>query len=242
MSQFDMGKKVFFIYPPVDFAKNTLRKLFEKGFEIYKINSTEKLIPLLESFPDAVLFLNTDYPYEDFDLKSFNDTILPAHKGVQAYTFFNESVTFGDQFKDYISLNQSEDELLEQLVTILDENGSHGKREYVRFGSYSRKLCDFSFECEGMTLEGSLHDISPRALSFSCHTNLEEYLTSPVKDMELSVGAYSIKVSGILEQKREFAGNPLYISVFDGVEYEEELFNFVFTSLEKEMDELIQNL
>ena len=242
MSQFDMGKKVFFIYPPVDFAKNTLKKLFEKGFEIYKINSTEKLIPLLEAFPDSVLFLNTDYPYSDFDLKSFNDAVLPVHKGIQAYAFFNESVTFGDQFKDYISLNQSEEELLNQLVTILNENSSHGKREHVRFGSYSRTLCDFTFECMGMLLEGSLHDISPRALSFSCDTSLEEYLNSPLKDMVLSVGAYRIKVSGILEQNREFGGKSLYISVFDGVEYEEELFNFVFTSLEKEMDEFIQNL
>ncbi len=244
MSQFDMGKKIFFLYPPIDFAKKTLRKLYEEGYEIYKIHNTEKLKPLLTSFPDALLFINTDYRNEDFNLNDFinNDLKDLSLVNLKVFAFFQQSVTFSDMFQDYVSLDQNDEELFSQLKDLLKDQECHGKREYVRFGSYREILCRFPFQCENQKLEGALHDISPKAISFSCESDLEPFIDKNVSDLELSVGAYRIKVSGILSQKREFEGKPLYIARFISQEYEEVLFNFIFTSLEKKMDEFIQNL
>ena len=244
MNQFNLGKKIFFLYPPVDFSNAILRKLFEDGYEIYKLNNTEKLLPLLESYPDSVLFINSDYPYEDFDLQKFNDKTLhlDIFKDLQVFSFFREGVTYGDKIKDYISLDQSEQEILKSLNTILEGAEAHGKREHVRFGSYSETISQFTFECEGNSYTCDLHDICPKALSLSGDADLEHCLSKELKNINLTVGAYQINVCGILSQKREIAGKELYIAEFDGTEYENDLYNFIYTSLEKKMDEFIQTL
>ena len=244
MSQFDFGKKIFFLYPPVEFSNTILRKLFEEGYELYKLNSTKNLFPLLKTYPDSLLFLNSDYPYEDFDLTAFYSRLKEDQnlQTLQVYAFFFEGVTFGEQIKDYISLDQPEDDLTGQFRTILSHEEAHGKRANVRFGSYSETICRFSFHCGGSMIEADLLDISPQALSFSAETDLKPFLKQPLSNVHLTVGAFTIDVSGTLSQKRQIGGKTIYIATFDGTEYQRDLFNFIFTSLEKRMDEIIHSL
>lgn len=244
MSQFNLGKKIFFLYPPVDFSRKSLREQFEKGYEIYTLNSTEKLEILLETFPDSVLFINSDYPYEDYNIKKFIDQTLKldTYKDLQVFSFFSEGVSYGEMIKDYITLDQSEQNLSEALGKILHESDAHGKREHVRFGSYSEIISEFSFKAGGKDHKANLHDISPRALSMSSESVLDDYLDQTLQDIHLTVGAYNIKVRGVLSQKREIGGKVLFIVNFVGEQFEKELFNFIYTSLEKKMDEIVHSL
>jgi len=247
MTQFNLGKKVFFLYPPVDFSKSILNRLFEDGYEIYKLNSTENIVLLLREFPDSILFINSDYPYEDFDLQQFNDQILHQEdfSDLTTYAFFSQSVTYGDMVKDYVSLEQPAEELYQNIRGILEEAQAHGKREHVRFGSYSEVISTFPFTSEGQRYEVNLHDISPRALSFSSGDDLKNLVGNDLSDMNLKVGAYEITVSGKLDSSREIGGKELYIVTFDPekyMEYRELLYNFIFTSLERKMDGIIRDL
>ena len=244
MSHFDPGKKIFFLYPQVEFSRNILRKLYESGFEIYQLRNTENLIPLMRAYSDSLLFVNSDYPYENFDFEDFNNTVLKQDdfRDLMVYSFFTEKVTYGDRVKDYISLSQDDKTLFSSLKKILEQAGAHGKREYVRFGSYSESITPFSFICSGREYKASLHDISPRAISLSSQEDLSPLMGQLISKIILTVGAYRIGLSGLLSQKREISGKVLYIVIFGGDDYQEELFNFIYTSLEKKMDELIENL
>ncbi|OQY35040.1 MAG: hypothetical protein B6241_02650 [Spirochaetaceae bacterium 4572_59] len=244
MNQFSLGKKIFFLYPPVDFSRKFLRKQFENGYEIYTLNNTEKLEILLETFPDSVLFMNSDYPYEDYNIQKFIDVTLKQdmYKDLQVYSFFTESVSYGERIKDYISLDQPEQKISEALGKILQESNAHGKRAQVRFGSYSEVISQFTFKAGGRDHKADLHDISPKALSMSSESVLDDFMDQTLHDIHLTVGAYNIKVSGVLSQKREIGGKTLFIVTFDGKQYEKELFNFIYTSLEKKMDEIVHSL
>ena len=245
MQTFNNGRKIFFLYPPREFSITVLSRLFREGYEIYAINTVDKLIPLFKSFPDALIFINTDYPYTDFDLQTFCDKELKDEslEDVAVYTFFTEGVSFAENIRDYISLDRDESEILEQLREILEKEEAHGKREFVRFGSYNEVLSTIGFTCGEDKLSAEMHDISPKALSFSSSKDMSGYIKKNLTDIGLSVGAYEIKVSGILESSRTIAGKEINIVMFEGdAAKKDEIFNFIFTSLEKKMDELISDL
>ena len=245
MQTFNNGRKVFFLYPPRDFSTGILSRLFREGFEIYSISAPEKLIPLLEEFPDSLLFINSDYPYADFSLQNFCDRDLKAEslKDVGVYTFFSEGVSFAEGIRDYIALDRDEDEVLTQLREILEKEEAHGKREFVRFGNYETVLSTLSFSCEGESLSADMHDISPKALSFSSSRDMTELIGKTLSGIGLRVGAYEITVSGVLDSNRSIGGKDIYIVMFNEDDaMKTEIFNFIFTSLEKGMDELISKL
>lgn len=244
MSQLNMGKKVFFLYPPVDFTKTVVRRLFQEGFEIYVLNRTDKVEPLLRVYPDSLLFINSDYPYEEFRLQDFNDQVLsqPCFEELQVYSIFSTSVTYASRIRDYLSLEQPEEELYRGIREILDGAEAHGKREQVRFGSYDQVLGRISFDLGGEAFEADLHDISPKGISFSLERDLSGLLEKPMGNIALQVGAYRIVVEGVLSQKRRIAGRSIYVALFEGEAHREELFDFVYTSLEKDMDEFLQTL
>ncbi|MDC7241769.1 MAG: hypothetical protein PQJ50_15555, partial [Spirochaetales bacterium] len=133
MQTFDPGKKVFFLYPPQDFSKQVVGRLFVEGFEIYKLNSSDSLVPLMKMFPDSLLFINTDYPYKGFNFDDFCSTTLRENElsGLMVYTIFSEKVSFADVVKEYIAINRPADDIFDDLKTVLTEANAHGKREYV---------------------------------------------------------------------------------------------------------------
>ncbi len=245
MQTFDLGKKVFFLYPPQDFSKTVINRLFAEGYEIYKLNSTDALVSLMHKFPDSVLFINTDYPYKSFDFDGFCNTTLKEQElsRLLVYTVFSEKVSFADTIKDYIAINRPEEEIYSDLSSILKDSGAHGKREYVRYGCIDDVLSTISFFCEGAGYTASMHDISPKALSFSSEDDLESLVGKDFSEMELSVGAYNITVQGRIEVSRMMGGKKIYIAVFDLDDASKgEVFDFIFTSLEKSMDETIQKI
>ncbi len=245
MQTFNNGRKIFFLYPPREFSMTVLSRLFREGYEIYAISAEDKLIPLFREFPDALLFINTDYPYSSFNLQNFCDNQLKAEslENVGIYTFFSEGVSFAEGIRDYISLDRDESEVLEQLREILEKETAHGKREFVRFGSYEEVLSAIEFSCEGEKLNADMHDISPKALSFSSSQEMSLCVGKKLMEISLRVGAYSIEVSGTLDSMRTIAGKDIYIVMFEGdAAKKDEIFNFIFTSLEKKMDELISKL
>ncbi|MDA3957542.1 hypothetical protein [Oceanispirochaeta sp.] len=245
MQAFNSGKKVFFLYPPQNFFKTIIKRIFKDGFEIYKLNSTENLLPLLQKFPDSVLFINTDYPYKDFNFTSFNDLDLhkKEYENLMVYSFFMEKVSYGDKILDYISLDRSDEEVYTDIYKILTEAQSHGKREFVRYGNYNEILSSILFNCNSDTYSTNMHDISPKALSFSTDEDLDKLVGSSFSNMRLKVGAYEINVKGVIGSSRMIADKKLYIANFETDEdKKEEIFDFIFTSLEKGMDEIIQSL
>ncbi|MBF9017652.1 MULTISPECIES: hypothetical protein [unclassified Oceanispirochaeta] len=245
MQSFDLGKKVFFLYPPHDFSKNIITGLFREGFEIYKLNSTVSLLKILSAYPDSILVINTDYPYEDDGFSTFTDKILKQEefKNLMVYTIFNESVSFADKVRDYIALNRPDEEVYSDLNRILTEGNAHGKREYVRYGNFDKYLSTISFTVEGNDYSEGMHDISPKALSFSSDKDMEHLVGKSFSDMKLKVGVYEITVHGKVELSRMIGGKKIYIAVFDLDESEKDnIFNFIFTSLEMGMDEIIQKM
>ncbi len=245
MQPFNSGKKVFFLYPPQEFARNVIMPLFDDGFEIYKLNSSEKVLSLLARFPDSVLFINNDYPYEDFDITDFNDNFLKKSEfeNLSVFSFFREKVSYGDKIRDYISIEREDQEVYQDIKKILLESDAHGKREYVRYGNYDEILSTITFQSNGQEYIADLHDISPKALSFSAVRDMNDLIGLPFHDMKLKVGTYEIVTAGRIDSGRTVSGKKIYIAVFDlDDKMRSEVFNFIFTSLEKGLDDLLKEL
>jgi hypothetical protein len=88
-----------------------------------------------------------------------------------------------------------------------------------------------------------MHDISPKALSFSSDDDLDRLIESSFSDMRLKVGVYEITVVGRIVTSRMIGDKKIYIAEFEADESKkDEIFDFIFTSLEKGMDEIIHSL
>ncbi len=245
MEILDGGRKVLFLYPPHSFSKSVIKPLFLQGYEAYKIGSTEKLLSLLQRFPDVLLFINTDYPYsKEFDLpvflSSLTEELFPA---LRVYALFQESLHIASPFRDFIDMGASPDEQLERILKILVTEKAKGRREFIRYGSKDTILCPVRFFCQKVSYQGYMHDIGPKSLSFSSDQDLTSLVDKPFEDMTMTVGAYTIALDGKITAARTEEQKVIYVGDFHlEKDQEKDVKNFIFTSLEKSMDDFIRTL
>lgn len=170
-----MGRKVFFINPPMGFDVSVIKKLREQEYEVYEVPDFRvlKSILRLDNNKNALCFINIDSgpsvkEWYNF-IKSFqlDETLSTIFMGVMSgYANTGERGKFLLNLQlpgGFIPLNQAPERLLKHLTGILDINGAKGRRQYIRLTSnnlddisgymtYSDNL--FSFTIENISAVG----------------------------------------------------------------------------------------
>ena len=61
------GRRVFFLYPHPIIQEELLQTILMNEYEVYLIKDHVRLLPILRTYPDSLLFLNADAEAKGFD-------------------------------------------------------------------------------------------------------------------------------------------------------------------------------
>ena len=171
----DFGRKVFFLNMSNDFRQTIVPALFNKEYEVYTINDYRRAKAVLRNFPDSICFIDVDdglTPNGWFNfMESFeNDEMLSTiFLGIISSTLgYAQKMHFLMQSvvpAGFIGLNQSHDDLVEQIRSILDLNGAKGRRRFVRADCLDDTRIGIFFDFGEKRFTARVKDISSAGLS-----------------------------------------------------------------------------
>lgn len=251
-----IGRKVFFVNPPL-YVENYLQpelKLHE--YEAYIIKDYKYTKNALRMFPDALCFIFID---DEMSYDGWFNYILSFQQDEKLKTIFvglmsamiptakkerfimNLSLPGG-----FIMLNEIKGSaLIENIIGILELNGAKGKRKYLRLD------CDESISINGyfanktQLLQVSIANIS--SVGFTCYFP-KSYGAALVKNMivpsfSITLGRRSIVTPSVVFDVKSLDNNNFFAVLLFlkqvGAEDRKVIKNFIFEHLEKRIDGLI---
>lgn len=251
-----VGRKVFFVNPPL-YVENYLHlelKLHE--YEVYIITDYKYTKSALRKFPDALCFIFIDdvLSYDEwfnFILSFQNDeklktifvglmsAIIP--KPQQERFMMNLSLPGG-----FILLTEFKGSaLIEKIVGILELNGAKGRRKYLRLDCDATNILNGYFATKSQLLQVSILNIS--SVGFTC-CYPRSYGDALVKNMlvpsfSITLGRRSIVTPSVVFDVKIVDENRLFaIMLFTkqvGEDDRKVIKNYIFEQLEERFEKLI---
>ena len=251
-----IGRKVFFVNPPL-YVENYLHlELKQHEYEVYIISDYRYTKVALRHFPDALcfIFIDDEMSYDEWFnfIQSFQDeevlktifvglmsAIIP--KARHERFLMNLSLPGG-----FIMLNEFKGSaLIEKIVGILDLNGAKGRRRYLRLD------CDESISINGYFANGSqllqVSIVNISSVGFVCYfpVSYGEALkkNALVPSFSITLGRRSIVTpSVVFEIKRVDATKFLAVMLFlrqVGADDRKVIKNFIFDQLQDRFEKLV---
>lgn len=153
------GRKVIFVYPPESLNTHLIENIFKNEFEIYLMNSTEKLDRVLEIFSNSIVFFNIDMGKTHLE---WIDTIKsikkdPKHRDLTIGVFSKkDSKSIQDALlmdiginAGYILLDKDQWQTVRQINQVLEVNEARGRRSRIRL--------DFDTHDKNDTLKANIY-------------------------------------------------------------------------------------
>lgn len=253
-SRFNEGKRVFFVYPHSVFQENLIQNLVNQEYEIYLIKDHSFINPIIEAYPDAILFLNIDKGLTRDEWEKFIRSLLdgaeqPSFRiGIISYEFekplaelylMELSLPGG-----YIQLKQSLDKATNIISKTLEANEVRGRRKYVRCQMEPERAPDFNVMMDGTLVKGKVLDISSAGMAVSVAGGVELQKNLLLRDIQINLTGRRLRVSGVVIGFREGSGGPrVFVLLFDkSVDSETRgtIRNFVHNRLQEQMDRKFQ--
>ncbi len=251
-----IGRKVFFVNPPLYVEKYLHLELKQHEYEVYIISDYRYTKVALRHFPDALcfIFIDDEMTYDEWFnfIQSFQDeevlktifvglmsAIIP--KAQHERFLMNLSLPGG-----FIMLNEFKGSaLIEKIVGILDLNGAKGRRRYLRLD------CDESISINGYFANGSqllqVSIVNISSVGFVCYFPISygEALkkNALVPSFSITLGRRSIVTpSVVFETKRVDANKSLAVMLFlkqVGADDRKVIKNFIFDQLQNRFENLV---
>ena len=252
-----LGRKVFFLNPPMSIENAVVESLKNDEFEVYTIGDLGLAKPLLRLYENAICFIFIDDVltldgWYNF-IKSFEDdpSLSSIFLGViSVKTKPKDQERFLMNLKlpgGFVMLDKKVDETRSQLEGILNINGARGVRQCVRL-----ELSD-SKDVNGYFAQGSqlylfkLVDISPMGFAAVMPANMAGLFKKGyvLKNVSITMGRYSfvcaINIYGAKVQNGQCL---LLATLVEGTskEVKVKIHNFVFDHLQTRMKIIMSKL
>lgn len=251
-----IGRKVFFVNPPL-YVENYLQpelKLHE--YEAYIIKDYKYTKNALRLFPDALCFIFID---DEMSYDGWFNYILSFQQDEKLKTIFVGlmSAMIPQQKRErfimnlslpggFIMLNEIKGSaLIENVIGILELNGAKGKRKYLRLDCDESISINGYFANQTQLLQVSIANIS--SVGFTCYFP-KSYGAALVKNMivpsfSITLGRRSIVTPSVVFDVKSLDNNNYFAVLLFlkqvGVEDRKVIKNFIFEQLEKRIDDLI---
>lgn len=137
-----LGRKVFFLNPPLSIVSFVMENLKEEQYEVYIINDYKVAKPVLRLYPDSICFIFID---DVLPLKGWYKFIQSCNEDDSLKTIFLGAISGRIRPKDkenflmnlklpcgFISLGGAVNEVFQNIKGILKINGAKGSRQYVQ--------------------------------------------------------------------------------------------------------------
>ena len=252
-----IGRKVFFVNPPL-YVENYLHlELRQHEYEVYIISDFRYTKAALRHFPDALcfIFIDDEMSYDEwfnFILSFQKDPVLKTifvglmsaniPKQVHEKFLMNLSLPGG-----FIMLTEFKGSaLIEKIVGILDLNGAKGRRKYLRWDCSATDTPINGYFANGsQLLQVSIVNIS--SVGFVCYypVSYGDALrkNALVPSFSITLGRRSIVTpSVVFDTKRVDATKSVSIMLFSkhvGQDDRKVIKNFVFEQLQDRFEKLV---
>lgn len=247
-----MGRKIFFIHPPESLKDSFLEYIFKNEFEIYLLESHEKLPKLLDHFKDAIVFINIDYGLNSTEWTQYIRKLQRKFRRVIIGVFsksdsssLNKTYLMNIGIKGgFIEIKQDNWKTIEIINQVLEVNEARGRRKSVRLDFdekelrrdvsvrvYSHKGYSFSAELLSISSSGLL--VSLKSGMISTDDNIEKVILS-MDDEEMVIQAYLLK---------RFENGNMFLSFRDIRQVDKDsVQSYIFNHLQNSFKILLNNL
>jgi len=251
-----IGRKVFFVNPPL-YVENYLQpELMQHEYEAYVIKDYKYTKNALRMFPDALCFIFID---DEMSYDGWFNYILSFQQDEKLKTIFvglmsamipnakrekfmmNLSLPGG-----FIMLNEIKGAaLIDNIIGILELNGAKGKRKYIRLDCDESISINGYFANQTQLLQVSIANIS--SVGFTCYFP-KSYGAALTKNMivpsfSITLGRRSIVTPSVVFDVKSFDNNNYFAVLLFlkqvGAEDRKVIKNFIFGYMEKRLDDLI---
>lgn len=221
----DLGKKVFFLYPPSVIRDELVSRLIEQEFEVYMLKDHATALKLINKYPDSIVYINIDAgmsesEWADWIRKRMED---PATKtvgfGIVTYNpderlqkkyLMDIGIGFG-----FVTLKLGLDESTKILLATLKASEAKGRRKFVRASCRTDNMAVANIREGRTSVTGQLFDIS--VVGFSCILDPDPFFkrNMVLHDVQLKLRATLLMVEAIVFGTRtDENGKSIYVFIF----------------------------
>lgn len=221
----DLGKKVFFLYPPSVIRDELVSRLIEQEFEVYMLKDHATALKLINKYPDSIVYINIDAgmsesEWADWIRKRMED---PATKtagfGIVTYNpderlqkkyLMDIGIGFG-----FVTLKLGLDESTKILLATLKASEAKGRRKFVRASCRTDNMAVANIREGRTSVTGQLFDIS--VVGFSCILDPDPFFkrNMVLHDVQLKLRATLLMVEAIVFGTRtDENGKTIYVFIF----------------------------
>jgi len=257
MNEADVGKKVFFLYPPT-IIREIIEEVVREEYEAYILENHLLALKILAKYKNSILFINIDEILKDEEWQTYVSSLLsdPETAGTKVgiFTYFKQDkemmekylITIGVQC-GFVHIKMSPAECRQILLKTLAANEARGRRRFVR-ALCNEKLDLFNIIWKEDRFQGSIIDLSIAGMACYFHDKqlrLPEGTT--INNMQLVLrGASCILDGKIMKIIPQPNGRNIYIIMFNSRNLkpiiEKKIHSFIFRCLQEtiktEMDSL----
>lgn len=205
---FELGRKVFFLYPPSVVKDELVARLLEQEYEVYMLKNVAMADRLIALYPDSIVFVNIDAgksepEWEDWlRSKIGKESLSSAGFGILTYNTDEELqrkylMEIGIQC-GFVKLKLGLEESTKILLSTLQANEAKGRRKYVRANCANDSISSINMREGPITAGGRIQDIS--VVGFSCIFNPDPALkkNTVLHDIQLKLRATLVKVEAVV--------------------------------------------
>ncbi len=254
-----IGRKVFFVNPPL-YVENYLHlELKQHEYEVYIISDYKYTKNALRKFPDALcfIFIDDELSYDEWfnfiqsfqkheKLKTIFVGLMSAIIPKPQHERFMMNLSLPGGFIMLTEFKGSA--LIEKIVGILELNGAKGRRKYLRLDCDENVKINGYFATKSQLLQVTISSIS--SVGFTCYFP-RSYGDSLAKNVvvpsfSITLGRRSIVTPSVVYDVKFVDENRCFaIMLFlkqVGADDRKVIKNFIFEQLEKRFEDLIYSL
>ena len=216
------GRKVLFIDPPSVIEDQMIQFLITAQYEAAVVKDVAQIQPLLQKYPDAVIYFNLDSRTGKEVQEKIMTNILSSKKqnnyvvGILSYDK-NEEVAQKYLMEmgasgGYITLDLGFKKSAQILVRALDAAEAKGDRQYVRVKVPNGKGA-LNIETETEKYSGEIIDIS--IVGMACTINTTFSKGTYLQNIQMRLWGQLINISGTVAGNRDSSGTQISVIMFD---------------------------
>lgn len=221
----DLGKKVFFLYPPSVVSEELVWEVVKNEYEVYLLKDHKGLKRLLPRYNDSIVFINIDAGQSEDAWESYIRELAtdPRTKDVRIGVLtYNKNEELARKYlmdlgiqAGFVTLSLGLDESAGIVLRMLEANEARGRRRYVRAQVLDRAAASFNVQIDGVLQSGFVQDISSVGMACSFEPDTSVPVRTYLRDMQLRLRGQAVTVSGVITGSRRSDDHNVHVVMFD---------------------------
>ncbi len=224
MGDGELGKKVFFAYPPSVVRDELISRLLAQEYEVYMLKDVETTTRLIARYPESLVFVNIDAGLSEEEWESWIRARMadPATSavGIGIVSYNADEALQKKYLMDigircgFVKLKLGLEESTRILLETLRANEAKGRRKYVRASCAHDAISTINVREGPIKTTGRIFDISVVGLSCVLDPDPDFGKNVVLRDVQLKLRASLVRVEMVVFGRRMQDDRTMYIMLF----------------------------